>query len=160
MAYDYRPTAARAATSEPGVPVQPARPARPAPPAPRATPTVDITVAALVEEFIAVARPAQATRRALRERVAPELGDMRVDDVRARDVELVIEDADSVEALYEHAIERGYVTHNPGENVRLPEKRGDYQPIALLPERILSLVLRIVVLLFVLFALVTITGSA
>jgi hypothetical protein len=35
----------------------------------------------------------------------------------------------------------------------------DYQPIALLPERILSLVLRIVVVVFVLFALVTIAGS-
>ncbi len=36
----------------------------------------------------------------------------------------------------------------------------DYQPIALLPERILSLVLRIVVVIFILFALVTIVGSA
>jgi hypothetical protein len=35
----------------------------------------------------------------------------------------------------------------------------DYQPIALLPERILSLVLRIVLVVFVLFALVTIAGS-
>jgi hypothetical protein len=36
---------------------------------------------------------------------------------------------------------------------------GDYQPIALLPERILSLVLKIAVVLFLLFALVTIAGS-
>ena len=36
----------------------------------------------------------------------------------------------------------------------------DYQPIAQLPERILSLVLRIVVVIFILFALVTIVGSA
>jgi hypothetical protein len=34
-----------------------------------------------------------------------------------------------------------------------------YQPLALLPERILSLVLRVVVVLFILFALVTIAGS-
>jgi hypothetical protein len=40
-----------------------------------------------------------------------------------------------------------------------PPKR-DYQPIALLPERILSLVLRIVVVIFILFALFTIVGSA
>jgi Phage integrase, N-terminal SAM-like domain len=42
-----------------------------------------------------------------------------------------------------------------------PARSGrDYQPIALLPERILSLLLRIVVLLFILFALFTIAGSA
>jgi hypothetical protein len=36
---------------------------------------------------------------------------------------------------------------------------GDYRPLAQLPERILSLVLRVVVILFVLFALVTIAES-
>jgi hypothetical protein len=35
----------------------------------------------------------------------------------------------------------------------------DFQPIALLPERILSLVLRIMVVLFMLFALTTIAES-
>jgi hypothetical protein len=41
-----------------------------------------------------------------------------------------------------------------------PDRRdSDYQPIALLPERILSLVLRIVVVVFILFALFTITES-
>ena len=42
-----------------------------------------------------------------------------------------------------------------------PERpRGDYQPIALLSERILSLVLRIVFVIFILFALFTIAQSA
>ena len=38
--------------------------------------------------------------------------------------------------------------------------RADHQPLALLPERILSLVLRIVVVFFVLITLVTIAESA
>jgi hypothetical protein len=62
------------------------------------------------------------------------------------------ESTDRVEAPREGAAARG----------RAPRPdRGDdeYQPIALLPERILSLVLRIVVVVFVLFALVTIAGS-
>jgi Phage integrase central domain len=54
-------------------------------------------------------------------------------------------------------------TDNLGETPPRSEPRrdrpDDYQPIAVLPERILSLVLRIVVVLFVLFALVTIAGS-
>jgi hypothetical protein len=51
----------------------------------------------------------------------------------------------------------------PGEGPAGPRRprrpATDYQPIALLPERILSLVLRIVVVVFVLFALVTIAES-
>jgi len=46
-----------------------------------------------------------------------------------------------------------------GRPPRPDRGRDDYQPIALLPERILSLVLRIVVVVFILFALVTIAGS-
>jgi hypothetical protein len=48
----------------------------------------------------------------------------------------------------------------PPEPPRPDRDTGDYQPLALLPERILSLVLRIVVVVFILFALVTIVGSA
>ena len=51
--------------------------------------------------------------------------------------------------------------HNGSRSARNESPSGsDYQPIALLPERILSLALRIVVVIFILFALVTITGSA
>jgi hypothetical protein len=46
-----------------------------------------------------------------------------------------------------------------GRTPRPDHRDDDYQPIALLPERILSLVLRIVVVAFVLFALITIAGS-
>jgi Phage integrase, N-terminal SAM-like domain len=45
-------------------------------------------------------------------------------------------------------------------SARTDRDRGDYEPIALLTERILSLVLRIVVVIFIVFALVTIAGSA
>jgi hypothetical protein len=38
-------------------------------------------------------------------------------------------------------------------------REGEYQPIALLPEKILSLVLKIAVVLFLLFAIITIAGS-
>jgi hypothetical protein len=45
------------------------------------------------------------------------------------------------------------------EPVPRERSRGDFQPMALLPERILSLVLRIVMVVFVLFALVMIAES-
>jgi hypothetical protein len=46
------------------------------------------------------------------------------------------------------------------ERPRSDRSGDDYKPIELLPERILSLVLRIVVVIFIIFALVTIAGSA
>ncbi len=189
MAYDYRPTAARAATTDPTVPAQRPRPkfqtptATPSPaatpdptatPPPTAMPVPVITVAAVIEEFIDTAGVGRAVRRSLRDHVAPELGGMRIDDVNRRDVQALIDGleadgmvlsqirsvATALRMLYAHAIAEGYMARNPADAVLLPEERGDYQPIALLPERILSLVLRIVLLLFVLFALVTIAGSA
>ncbi len=178
MAYDYRPTASRAATTDPRAAVPRTSVPRTSAPQPRAT--VAITVAAVIEEFIDTAGASRSLRTSLRDHVAPELGEMRIEGVRRLDVQALVDglDADglplsqvravaaAVDALYAHAIEEGYVRRNPADGLLLPEEetdRGaerDYQPIALLPERILSLVLRIVVLLFVLFALVTIAGSA
>jgi site-specific recombinase XerD len=160
-------------------------------PAPAPAPAATITVAAVIEELIEAAEAGRARDRyrpralreltsSLRDQVAPELGDMGIDEVRRGDVQELVDqlEADAVElpqiravagalrALFAHAIEQGYVTRNPAERVLLPEDETDhrdsrdYQPLTLLPERILSLVLRIVVLLFVLFALVTIAGSA
>ena len=48
----------------------------------------------------------------------------------------------------------------PREPARRDRSQDDHQPLALLPERVLSLVLRIVVVFFVLIALVTIAESA
>jgi hypothetical protein len=45
------------------------------------------------------------------------------------------------------------------EPTRREQSGGDFEPIALLPERILSLVLRIMVVLFVLFAFIRIAES-
>jgi hypothetical protein len=45
------------------------------------------------------------------------------------------------------------------EPTRREQSGGDFQPIALLPERILSLVLRIMVVLFVRFAFIRIAES-
>jgi hypothetical protein len=141
---------------------------------PIATPAPAVTVAALIEEFIDVTGAGRSVRRSLRDHVAPELGGMRIDDVHRRDVQSLIDglDADgmppsqirpvanAVRTMYAHAIAEGYVARNPADGMLIPEDGGDYEPLALLPERILSLVLRIVVVLFVIFALVTITGSA
>jgi hypothetical protein len=191
MPYDYRPTSARAATTDPTLPAHRPRP-RPAKfETPAWTPVPTITVAAVIEEFIEAAQAGRVQDRyrpaalrdlsnSLRDQVARDLGDMRIDEVGRGDVQALVDglEADGLEAretravavavraLYAHAIEQGYVTRNPADGLLLPEEAeerqpgGDYQPIALLPERILSLVLRIVVLLFVLFALVTIAGSA
>jgi hypothetical protein len=49
--------------------------------------------------------------------------------------------------------------HDGSPRARKAQPERDYEPIALLPERILSLVLRIVVVIFILFALATIAGS-
>jgi hypothetical protein len=94
----------------------------------------------------------------------------------------------AVRALYGYAIEQGQVELSATDQLQIPQRaaptstdagstwewtepvqdapprrpaarRDEYEPITLLPERILSLVLRIVVVLFVLFALVTIAGS-
>jgi hypothetical protein len=45
------------------------------------------------------------------------------------------------------------------EPTRCEQSGGDFEPMALLPERILSLVLRIMVVLFVLFAFIRIAES-
>jgi hypothetical protein len=92
----------------------------------------------------------------------------------------------AIRALYGYAIEQGHLELSPADGLKIPQSGvatpkddeaawewtdhvdetpkaappdDDYRPIALLPERILSLVLRIVVVVFVMFALVTIAGS-
>jgi hypothetical protein len=96
----------------------------------------------------------------------------------------------AIRALYGYAIERDYAEFSAADRLEIPapeetdwtweddpeagweekqeaqgerqrsDRSGDYKPIELLPERILSLVLRIVVVIFIIFALVTIAGSA
>lgn len=214
MAYDWRPTATRTATTDPGVAVV-TRPVRAA-----TSPPVfeELGVAAAVDEFLLAAAEGRALNRsgrpyrpsALRDlrgilthHVVPHLGDLRLCDVRRRHVQALVDrlaaDGLSVSrirsiisatrALYHYAIEQGYVEFSsadglvvpteesptrsgeaapdphwepraPREPARRDRSQDDHQPLALLPERVLSLVLRIVVVFFVLIALVTIAESA
>jgi hypothetical protein len=214
MAYDWRPTASRTATTMPVAVLPP----------PSAVPPGEIGVAALVEEFITEAEAGRALNRSgrryrpsalrdlsgiLRYHVVRDLGDLRVADVQRRHVQALVDRlaADglsvsrirsvlsAVRALYGYAIEQGHVDHSPADGVALPREESgfqetwsweeaprhepprheppprfesppssayedDHEPIALVPERILSLVLRAVVVVFVLIALVSIAGSA
>jgi hypothetical protein len=213
MAYDWRPTANRTATT---MPVAVPSPSVAAPPG-------EIGVAALVDEFIAEAEAGRALNRSgrryrpsalrdlsgiLRHHVVRDLGDLRVMDVRRHHVQALIDRLagdglsvsrirsvlSAVRALYGYAIDQGHVDSSPAEGVAIPRdddglgetwswseppraerfaaetfgraafgaqpRVDDHEPIALLPERILSLVLRAVVAVFVLIALISIAGSA
>jgi Phage integrase, N-terminal SAM-like domain len=216
MAYDWRPTASRAATTDPAVVALPRRQ-----PAVAAAPDVrradDILVSEAVEEFIAAAEGGWARNRSgrrykpsalrdirgiLRHHVVPELGGTPLRDVRPRHIQALLDRlaaeelsesrirsvVSAVRALYGYAIDQGQVELSAADGLQIPQqaapastdagstwewtdpvqdaprqkpaaRRDEYEPITLLPERILSLVLRIVVVLFVLFALVTIAGS-
>ena len=88
-------------------------------------------------------------------------------------------------ALFGYAIDQGHVEFSPADGVAIPRDddgygeawswtdeprprittdqipayEDDHEPIALLPERIISLVLRAVIVVFVLIALISIAGS-
>jgi hypothetical protein len=219
MAYDWRPTASRAATTDPAVVALPRREPDVAA-VPDARRADDVLVAEVVEDFIAAAEGGWARNRSgrryrpsalrdirgiLRHHVVPELGGKPLRDVRPRHIQALLDRlaaeglsesrirsvVSAVRALYGYAIEQGQVELSATDQLQIPQqaasaaptptdsgstwewtepvqdaprqrpaaRRDEYEPIALLPERILSLVLRIVVVLFVLFALVTIAGS-
>jgi Phage integrase, N-terminal SAM-like domain len=216
MAYDWRPTGSRVATTTaPRVVASPRRPRTRAAPVP--TSPESPRVGNVIDEFIKAAEDGRAGTRSgrsyrpsalrdvsgiLRHHVAREVGHLPLADVRRRHLQALIDRLgveglsesrirsviSAVRALYGYAIERGYVEFSPADRLVIPspeetdwtwhedvdegweEERepsppggradGDYKPIALLPERILSLVLRIVVVIFIIFALVTIAGSA
>jgi hypothetical protein len=75
---------------------------------------------------------------------------------------LVIPDPEETDWTWRDDADEGWEEDRDEREARPRRDRsdGDYKPIAFLPERILSLVLRIVVVVFILFALVTIAGSA
>jgi hypothetical protein len=205
MAYDWRPTATRTATTTPGVVAVMAPPAE--------APSGEIGVTALVEEFIGEAEAGRALNRSgrryrpsalrdlsgiLRYHVVRDLGDLRVEDVRRRHVQALVDrlaaDGLSVSrirsvlsatrALFGYAVEHGHLEYSPADGVAIPRDdegfdetwswteevprsrpqpprvEDDREPIALLPERILSLVLRAVVAVFILIALISLAGSA
>ena len=191
MAYDWRPTGTRTATTMPGVAAVMAHHAAEAP-------AGEIGVAALVEEFVREAEAGRALNRSgrpyrpsalrdlggiLRFHVVRDLGDLRVEDVRLRHVQALVDRLtaeglsvsrvrsviSAARALFGYAIERGDLDHSPADGVAIPRDDGgfdetwswtqdlprqaselprapqdtlpaedEHQPIALLPERILS----------------------
>jgi hypothetical protein len=163
MAYDTKPgwsrVFVRSATSGPRRARRPAHPSA----LDVTGPTVDETI----DEFLEVVDDGSArdrygrpfTREAAVElhwylggHVAEALGAMSLSEVRRRDVEaLVYELGDaglsrdrlrpltkSVRALYDYALERGLVQHNPAERVALPDDDETEQPVAAYASRAVS----------------------
>jgi hypothetical protein len=148
MAYDWRPTATRAATTDPAVVALPRHQSRVA-----AVPGVrradDILVAAAIEEFITAAEGGWARNRSgrryrpsalrdvrgiLRHHVAQELGEMPLRDVRRPDIQGLVDRLgaeqlsesrirsviSATRALFGYAIERGFVEFSPADGIRIP----------------------------------------
>jgi hypothetical protein len=146
MAYDWRPTANRAATTDPSVPAvgrhRPDVPRGPAPPE-------DISVDAAIDEFLEAAESGVAHNRSdrpyrpsalrdlrgiLKQHVAPKLGHMLLRDVRRRHIQAVLDQLaaerlsesrirsviSAVRALYGYAIEQGYVEFSPADTLEIP----------------------------------------
>lgn len=191
MAYDWRPTTSRSATTTAERAVVP----------PQAT----VTMAAAIEDFIEAAEQGRALNRSgrryrpsalrdmagiLRLHVAPVLGDRDVADVRRGDIQELVETLargglsesrirsaiSALRALYGHSIDRGYIEFNPADSLSMPsvdelqsdaeEKaraarpNGDYEPIAMLPERLISVALRAAIVVFIVIAVVSLVQPA
>jgi Phage integrase, N-terminal SAM-like domain len=83
----------------------------------------------------------------------------------------------ALRALYSHAIDQGYIEFNPADGLTMPSGEdaraeddqngsggdrpgGDYEPIAVLPERLLSLALRGAIVVFAVVAVVSLVQPA
>jgi hypothetical protein len=80
----------------------------------------------------------------------------------------------ALRALYAYAIERRYVEFNPADGLTMPsgedededeppgppQEDGDYEPIAVLPERLLSLALRAALIVFAVVAIISLVQPA
>ena len=79
--------------------------------------------------------------------------------------------------MYSHAIDQGYIEFNPADGLTMPSGAdaraeddqngsegertgGDYEPIAVLPERLLSLALRGAIVVFAVVAVVSLVQPA
>jgi hypothetical protein len=137
MAYRWTSNAAQTVTNDPGIHVSPQR--RP-----------QATVVAVIEQFLAAAGIGAAVNRSgrpyrpsalrdirgiLEHHVAPQLGDMRLRDVRRSDIQLLVDRLaaehlsesrirsviSALRALYGYAIDGGYVDFNPAEGLTMPQ---------------------------------------
>ena len=138
MAYDWRPTAVRSATTDPNVVVPKV-----------GAPGAGITMAAAIDLFVEAAKDGRAVNRsgrtyrpsALRDlsgilgyHVAPELGDLPLRDVGRRHVQALVDRLaeeqlsesrirsviSALRALYGFAIEHGYAEFNPADGLVMP----------------------------------------
>jgi hypothetical protein len=146
MAYDWRPTSNRDATTgrHPAVARrEPAAAWTPKPPPP------DISVDAAIDEFLTAAEGGQALNRSdrpyrpsalrdlrgiLKQHVSPQIGEMQLRDVRRQNVQVLVDRlagqrlslsrirsvVSALRALFGYAIERGYVQFSPADSLRLP----------------------------------------
>ena len=148
MAYDWRPTGTRAATTTaPRVVVPPRRPPSRSPPSSGSPDTG--RVAAVVDEFINAAQEGRASNRSgrsyrpsalrdlrgiLRHHVVSDLGHMPLRDVRRQHVQALLDRLaaeglsesrirsviSAVRALYGYAIDRGYAEFSPATGLTIP----------------------------------------
>jgi Phage integrase, N-terminal SAM-like domain len=126
----------------------------------------------------------------LRLHVAPVLGDRDVADLRRADIQELVEALgrgglsesrirsaiSALRALYSHSIDQGYIEFNPADSLSMPSVEalrtddeetsraarpaGDYEPIAMLPERLISFALRAAIVVFVVIAIVSLLQPA
>jgi hypothetical protein len=152
MAYDWRPTATRAATTDPAVVALPRRQSAVAvAAAAHVRRADDILVAAAIEEFITAAEGGWARNRSgrryrpsalrdvrgiLRHHVVHELGEMPLRDVRRRDIQALIDRLASeqlsesrirsvisaIRALYGYAVDQGWVEMSPADGLLIPRQ--------------------------------------
>jgi hypothetical protein len=148
MAYDWRPTSTRAATTTNPTVVAVPRDRPDEATAPNARPN-DVRVAAVIDEFIEAAESGRAPNRSgrpyrpsalrdlrgtLRHHVAPHLGEMPLRDVRRRHVQSLVDRLvaerlsvsrirsviSAIRAMYGYAIEQGYAEFSPADGLVIP----------------------------------------
>jgi hypothetical protein len=154
MAYDWRPTATRAATTDPAVVALPRRQSQlKVAAAPDARQADDILVGAAIEEFITAAEGGWARNRSgrryrpsalrdvrgiLRHHVAHELGEMPLRDVRRTHIQALLDRlaaeqlsesrirsvVSAIRALYGYAIEHGHVEFSPADGLVVRRQDG------------------------------------
>jgi integrase family protein with SAM-like domain len=147
MAYDWRPSAARSATTDPNVVVPRARAPGAAPPS--ESDTEGISMAAAIEQFIEAAEQGRAVNRSgreyrpsalrdlsgiLRYHVVPELGDLPLREVGRQNVQALVDRLaeeqlsesrirsviSALRGLYGYAIEQGDADFNPADGLVMP----------------------------------------
>ena len=123
----------------------------------------------------------------LRVHVAPALGDRVVTEVRRADIQALVDSLaqqrlsesrirsviSALRALYGHAIDQHYAEYNPADTLTMPSvpeedeesprplaDDADYQPVAVLPERLLSFALRASLVVFVVVAIISLVQPA